>query len=1723
MTRLSRFPFQPVTDHHTQETPCDNPNKNLDVSVKTHQNTDEQPSASELQTDVKGRHGMTEEEELCSTSSVLENIPEGLSQEYWEMWVENIMRNPSGSSNPDHITVQVIPDTSSAVITFQSAEENNDFLKRSPQNKKFKEKGLAVRPLEITKQFLVQDVRNFSGDMLQLYFENEGGDVDAVELNEDQSAVITFAEYAAVQKITKKKHHIKKEEIKVYPFYKSLGTALYGKDKPSLKLPTAISQPIDSAIWRFLDLSASAAEAIQRNLAQYFCKVKLECSTAHLSPVPSLLQQKDARSMTKEWADNVKSAFSQALSKYKSLPLKPEPDVWKESERKVREVILNEDVVIVSDEASGVLSVTGPAAVVSRLEETLCEVVNQIAKRAQREKLVVTEEIKVSPSVFNILCQDGIKNKLLSVYPELKFKNDSPHPKITGLRDEILAANKVILDQMFALKRQNLEVDHFVLDMLKDEEPEELTNAFLTPNGINAAFDINAHRVQLLAVSDRALCEAESHLKHLLISQYINVEDNNVMKKPEWKDLVSQIEKNNIESCRKIRIQTQDDQVVVSGHKDDISVVSCKVDDFLKQNAQVEEAVAVKPSAILEYVKKHNTSLQNQVKENVVVSFSKDAICLSGPRCDVEDCKTLVQGFVSSVFFDTLKLSKPGAKRLFQDKEAVYLPAIASETGCLVQLVDEISDGQDASTPIQFPKPVYQLQTPDGVEIVVCKADLCRYPVEAVVCPANEDLKHNGHLSAALLNAGGPQLQEEFDKLIHAKGKFKPGDCAMTCAGGRLCCKKIILAARPELYSDKSLKAQTQLRRVVKSSLSLAEEHGCISVALPVIRKNLGFPLALCASTMVKAVKDHCEDTYDDSCLKRIHFVNNEDSVVQAMENAVRSVFGNHGVSHPQLPTHVAAKSPLVKQATTDRNCLGQVRTKEGLDITVVKGNIESAMTDVIVNTVFEDLALNKGAVSQAILAAAGPKLQQLVKAVKASGSIGDIIDTEGCKLKSKHVFHVITPHWNNGQGTSEKVLSGIFKDCLSKAEESGQRSISFPAIGTGNLGFPKDLVASMMLDEMLTFSSKKQPKHLKEVVIILYSGDTHTIQAFTDEFNKKFPNAGQPAGPTAGPFSKIVSSSGMHETKMGNVAVQITTGDITKETTDVIINSSNNDFTLKSGVSKAILEGAGQAVELECKDLGAQPNSGMIMTQSGNLKCKKILHLVGQTEPAKITNAVKEVLQMCMQNSHTSVSFPAIGTGQGNTRAKLVADAMLDGVIDVLSQNPSSILKTIRIVIFQPPMLKDFYNSMHERQSTQANETKDKGSILHTIGSVFKSWFSSGSSVKPQKQGDFVIEGVKVDPACFHICGGSQNKVDLTKQRISDWISKELSSTVIKDDAILRFSDANQKLIEDIQKKMGVSVRIESKNGQVSLIIEGLSKDVVEASNKIHEMLRSVRDEEDMNKKMEIASTVAEWQYQQQGLQFQSFDLKTNYELEQALEKNQPSVKVTVQGHDYTVTMPSGPATDKKGQTLQIKRIDKLKVIPETWEVMPPSSSTKSFPIAVGTPEYTDIQNLFQATCKQTITKIERIQNLRLWQSYHINKQHMDQKNGKQANNEKRLFHGTSDDTLAIITNHGFNRSYAGKNATAYGKGTYFAVNASYSASNTYSRPNPQGEKHMYLCRVLVGEFTTGKPDLIEPPVKSPGSIDKYDSVVDNIVKPAMFIIFHDNYAYPEYLITFK
>ena len=64
-----------------------------------------------------------------------------------------------------------------------------------------------------------------------------------------------------------------------------------------------------------------------------------------------------------------------------------------------------------------------------------------------------------------------------------------------------------------------------------------------------------------------------------------------------------------------------------------------------------------------------------------------------------------------------------------------------------------------------------------------------------------------------------------------------------------------------------------------------------------------------------------------------------------------------------------------------------------------------------------------------------------------------------------------------------------------------------------------------------------------------------------------------------------------------------------------------------------------------------------------------------------------------------------------------------------------------------------------------------------------------------------------------------------------------------------------------------------------------------------------------------------------------------------------------------------------------------------------------------------------------------------------------------------------------------------------------------------------------MYAVKVLVGEFTQGNNTMKAAPSKNdPKNPNRlFDSVVNDMMNPHIFVVFQDHQCYPEYLITFE
>lgn len=162
----------------------------------------------------------------------------------------------------------------------------------------------------------------------------------------------------------------------------------------------------------------------------------------------------------------------------------------------------------------------------------------------------------------------------------------------------------------------------------------------------------------------------------------------------------------------------------------------------------------------------------------------------------------------------------------------------------------------------------------------------------------------------------------------------------------------------------------------------------------------------------------------------------------------------------------------------------------------------------------------------------------------------------------------------------------------------------------------------------------------------------------------------------------------------------------------------------------------------------------------------------------------------------------------------------------------------------------------------------------------------------------------------------------------------------------------------------------------------------------------------------------------------------------------------------------------------------------------------------------------------------MERIQNLAMWQSYVVKRQTICLRESErkdpnlssealkfaQERVERHwLWHGTNVEVMEKIMQQGFNRSFCGKNATLYGKGVYFARDASYSSSQAYAVPDWQGFQYVMACRVVVGEYCQGVQDALTPRVRDTATNMLFDSTVDDEANPTIYVTYHDAQCYPE------
>jgi O-acetyl-ADP-ribose deacetylase len=159
---------------------------------------------------------------------------------------------------------------------------------------------------------------------------------------------------------------------------------------------------------------------------------------------------------------------------------------------------------------------------------------------------------------------------------------------------------------------------------------------------------------------------------------------------------------------------------------------------------------------------------------------------------------------------------------------------------------------------------------------------------------------------------------------------------------------------------------------------------------------------------------------------------------------------------------------------------------------------------------------------------------------------------------------------------------------------------------------------------------------------------------------------------------------------QFGNCRLEITQGDITRQTVDAIVNAANESLAGGGGVDGAIHQKAGPILMQQTREKYPQgcPTGEVVVTEAGNLQARFVFHAVGPVwrgghhgEPELLQAVYRNCLELTVEKDCRSIAFPAISTGAYGYPLDLAAETALSVFRDFLieTQRP----ELVRLVLF--------------------------------------------------------------------------------------------------------------------------------------------------------------------------------------------------------------------------------------------------------------------------------------------------------------------------------------------------------------------------------------------------------------------------------------------------------
>ena len=762
--------------------------------------------------------------------------------------------------------------------------------------------------------------------------------------------------FSGVQNVIRRKHILGGNELNVKGYYPFLQDTI---------TPKKLEIPIDGDVLKFIEKNyhSELKEALKD------LKIEIEHSKDPHSQAIIWVSSEDNRKKSSPLLDETEQ-LKHFLYDFTKSHLDIASGIFDEITKRWKaqgSVPASSDFQILFDSHQWRAEITGKRSYVEVEMRKMEDLVKAVKDNTELMKTVVeVVEDSFPASKLQLLEASGICETLRhdQQHVAITVDNFQKQLKMKGPRCLLQEVRIDVLRCISKMEEKTIELPGKVVTVLKRPQVLKFMQDLFTHNNIVATIlydqSQSSNEITVVGVDSTTARDAEMLLQSTVQEKSLHLTRENVMllQGSLWRDFQSSLAPN-------FKVQVTEDvshsTIWVCGITEDVGECFNKVTAFLERNALLSKVIPAERGAIRFVTEVWKSKLEEikrmpaQFSIDIKVTPNRKGIEVSATTEGLKICVSKVNELIDAIHKDFVQIDKPGMKKFFTNEKGQSMLKATGENNSCIILPKEHREVENDANQLEEKKDLRSSKelicsyvTQEEKKISVFKGDITKEEVDVIVNAANGSLNHIGGLAAAILEAGGKEIQDDCRRYVERNGLVLEGH-VMTSTPGRLRCKKIVHVVGPkwddeakELVDDGEETKQERLLKLAVTNL-LKEAMKYSSIAIPAISSGVfGFPRDLCAKVVLDAVVDFCDEN-PLSKLSEIRLINNDSATVQAFKEEMKKRFGaekhfKEPKGHTSEPAFaLESKRPAFEMFKTQNQYLV---TPQNIRITVEPGDL---------------------------------------------------------------------------------------------------------------------------------------------------------------------------------------------------------------------------------------------------------------------------------------------------------------------------------------------------------------------------------------------------------------------------------------------------------------------------------------------------------------------------------------------------------------------------------------------------------------------------------------------------------------------------------------------------------------------------------------------------------------------------------------------------------------